>query len=310
MKYLVTGGAGFIGSHIVDALLSQGHEVIAIDNFISGKRENISHIDSTHFTLVQGSITDGKLLALMLEGVDGIFHQAALPSVPRSIHDPLSTHDCNATGTLQLLWQAHLAKVPRVVFASSSSVYGDNPTLPKKEEDTGKVLSPYALTKKVGEDYMRLFHELYGMQTISLRYFNVFGPRQDPNSPYAAVIPKFISLMLEGKQPEIYGNGEQSRDFTYVDNVVLANLLAMNTTLKHGVFNIAGGDSHTLNSLMQALNHLLGTQILPIYLTPRKGDILHSKADIHQAEKFLLYKPTLTFEEGIKKTVEWHRPTF
>ncbi len=306
--YLVTGGAGFIGSHLVEKLLCLGEQVRVIDNFLTGKRENIApFLEKIEF--LEGDIREYEFCLRACEGVDFILHQAALPSVARSIGDPKTTIDINLGGTLNLLLCARHYRVKRFVFASSSSVYGDDDSLPKREGREGNPLSPYALSKKVGEDFCRLFSRLYGLSTVSLRYFNVFGPRQDPFSPYAAVIPNFIFRLLKRKEPIIFGDGEQTRDFTYVANVVEANLLAVKAddSVSGQVFNIACGQSFSINSLVRELNELLGTNIQPFYSDPRPGDIRHSLADISKARKMLGFEPHFSFKAGLLETINWFR---
>lgn len=308
MAYLVTGGAGFIGSHIVEELVRRGEKVKVLDNFITGKRENIAaFLDMIE--LIEGDIRDFKTCRQALDGVDYVLHQAALPSVPRSIEDPLLTNEINVKGTLNLLLTAHEAKVKRFVFASSSSVYGDDPQLPKKEGSEGMPLSPYAASKFVGEKYCQVFSGIYGLETISLRYFNIFGPRQDPFSQYAAAIPLFITKILTNESPEIFGDGEQSRDFTYVANVVEANLRAVEAPPQAvgGVFNIACGERTTVNALAKEITKLVGISRGPIYAEPRPGDIKHSFADISQARKVLGFEPAVSFRQGLKKTVAWYK---
>jgi len=306
-KYLVTGGAGFIGSNITQELVKRGHAVRVVDNFITGKKENIaSFLDDIE--LIEGDIRDYETCRRALEGVDFVLHQAALPSVPRSIKDPLLTNEINIKGTLNLLLASRDKGVKRFVFASSSSVYGDDPNLPKKEGTLGNPLSPYALSKLVGEKYCQVFSQLYGLSTVCLRYFNIFGPRQDPLSPYAAAIPNFISRMLKGERPTIFGDGEQSRDFTYVSNVVETNILASKARDVSGeVFNIACGERTTVNSLALKINEILKDEISPSYDKPRPGDIRHSYADISKARKMLKYEPLVPFGEGLKETIRWHR---
>ncbi|MFW6160261.1 MAG: SDR family oxidoreductase [Acidobacteriota bacterium] len=307
MKCLVTGGAGFIGSHLVESLLVKNHIVRVVDNFITGRMENIlSFRDQVEF--IDGDIRDFSLCRKIMEGIDWVFHQAALPSVPRSVKDPLLTNEINITGTLNLLLSARDGGVKKFVFASSSSVYGDNTQLPKKEEVVGKPLSPYAVSKRVGEFYCQVFSELYELQTVSLRYFNIFGPRQDPASQYAAVIPNFISRMLQGKNPIIFGEGKQSRDFTFVENVVEANLLAAQANNVSGrIFNIACGKRTTILELTKKINYFLHLNIPPLFEAPRPGDVKHSFADISQAEFYLKYKPGITFDQGLEKTILWYK---
>lgn len=306
--YLVTGGAGFIGSHLVEKLISLGEKVRVLDNFLTGKRENIAPF-LEQIELVEGDIRDYEVCQQACQGVDYVLHQAALPSVVRSVEDPKTTTEININGTLNLLLSAREKGVKRFVFASSSSVYGDDDSLPKREGREGRPLSPYALSKKTGEDYCRLFYQLYGLNTVCLRYFNVFGPRQDPLSPYAAVIPNFIGRLLRGKEPIIFGDGEQSRDFTYVENVVEANLLAIKAPdqVAGEVFNIACGQSISINTLASELNRLLGTQIKPLYTEPRAGDIRHSLADISKAREMLGFEPKYSFEVGLVKTLNWFK---
>jgi nucleoside-diphosphate-sugar epimerase len=305
-NYLVTGGAGFIGSHIVEELLKRREKVRVLDNFSTGKRENITPF-LKEIELIEGDIRESKIVKKAMKGVDYVLHQAALPSVFRSIKDPITTNEVNVLGTLNILMAAKEARVKKVVYASSSSVYGDTPTLPKREDMKSFPLSPYALSKLAGEEYSRLFFSLYGLETIILRYFNIFGPRQDPASQYAAVIPKFISSLLNGERPTIYGDGEQSRDFTYVSNVVRANLLATTLKIKEGIFNIACGKRITVNELVKGLNGIMNMNIEPLYTDPRPGDVRHSQADISKAKEALGYRIEINFEEGLKKTVEWFR---
>jgi nucleoside-diphosphate-sugar epimerase len=306
-KYLVTGGAGFIGSHIAGELVRKGHAVRVIDNFSTGKRENISSF-LDEIELVEADIREFKACRKVVEGMDFVLHQAALTSVPFSIEDPLLTNEVNITGTLNLLLASRNAKVQRLIFASSAAVYGDDSRLPKTENMEGLPISPYALSKRVGEMYCRLFSQLYGLSTVCLRYFNIFGPRQDPFSQYASVIPNFIGKMLKEEKPSVFGDGEQSRDFLYVSNVVEANILASRISEVSGeVFNIAGGEKTTVNSLVKELNEVLGKQIKPAYEDPRSGDIKHSYADISKARKMLKYEPTVSFSEGLRETVRWYR---
>ncbi len=306
-KYLVTGGAGFIGSHLVESLVTQGQDVRVLDNFLTGKRENLADfIDD--IDLIEGDIRDFSTCERALDGVDFVLHQAALPSVPRSIADPVLTNAINVVGTLNLLAASKEAKVKKFVFASSSSVYGDDPNLPKREGTEGFPLSPYAVTKLVGEKYMRVFSEIYGLGTVSLRYFNIFGPRQDPDSQYAAVIPNFITSMERGESPRIFGDGEQSRDFTYVANVVKANILALESEEISGeVLNIACGDRITINILCEKIRLFIQKDIDPVHGKSRPGDILHSFADIAKAKKMLKYEPTVSFDDGLRETIQWYR---
>lgn len=302
---LVTGGAGFIGSHLTGYLLPQGHTVRVLDNFATGKRENLHRVMS-QIELLEGDIRDLDTVRRAVAGVEYVFHQAALPSVPRSIADPLTSNAVNVNGTLNVLVAARDAKVRRVVFASSSSVYGDNPTLPKHEDLPPQPLSPYAATKLMGEHYCRLFYQLYGLETVVLRYFNVFGPRQDPKSQYAAVIPKFIALMLDNRPLTIYGDGEQSRDFTFVENVVRANVLAMNAPDAAGkVFNVGCGARYTLNYMVASLQQLMNRAAEVVYAPAKPGDVKHSLASIERAEQYLGYTPRVPFEEGLRRTVDY-----
>jgi nucleoside-diphosphate-sugar epimerase len=306
-RYLVTGGAGFIGSNIVEELLIRDHEVRVVDNLITGKKENIEpFLDKIEF--LEEDIRNYESCRRAVSGVDFVLHQAALPSVPRSIEDPILANDINVNGTLNLLLASKEAKVRRFVFASSSSVYGDDPTLPKIESTQGNPLSPYALTKRVGEKYCRVFSVIYGLPTISLRYFNIFGPRQDPASQYAAVIPSFISRMLAGNKPTIFGDGEQSRDFTFVGNVVEANFLATEVENVSGeAFNVGCGEKTTVNSLAARINEILNTDIDPEYDKPRPGDIRHSFADITKARDMLKFEPKIDFRKGLEKTIRWYQ---
>jgi len=302
--YLVTGGAGFIGSNLVASLVHRGAQVRVLDNFSTGRRENLADL-SGDFEMVEADIRDLEALRPAFEGVEFVLHQAAVPSVPRSVADPLTSHATNATGTVNVLLAAHDAGVRRVIVASSSSVYGDNPRLPKSEDMVPMSLSPYAASKVATEAYARTFWHVYGLETVCLRYFNVFGPRQDPASQYAAVIPKFITALLAGERPTIFGDGEQTRDFTYVGNAVQANLLATQAQgAAGGVFNIACGQRTSLNDLVRMLNELLGTDIEPIYEPARAGDVKHSLADVSAARSVLGYKPEVAFADGLRITME------
>lgn len=310
VSVLVTGGAGFIGSHLVDKLVQLGAKVRILDDFSTGKRENIAHLlERNAIELIEGSLTDAKTVRRAVQGVEIVFHQGAIPSVIRSVEDPLTTHQVNTTGTLLLLLASRDEGVRRLVFASSSSVYGDTPTLPKKEDMMPNPKSPYALSKLVGEHLCRLFRELYGLETVSLRYFNIFGPRQDPTSQYAAVIPRFITALLKGEPPTIYGDGEQTRDFTFVENCVQANLLAAKAKSVAGeVFNVGAGKQTSVNELFRLIRSLIGVDhIEPIYAPPRPGDVRHSLADITKAQKLLGYQPTISLEEGLKRTINFFR---
>jgi nucleoside-diphosphate-sugar epimerase len=302
---LVTGGAGFIGSHLVEALLKINYQVRVLDNFMTGKRQNISSILS-HIQLIEGDLRDFETVRKAAEAVDFIFHLGALPSVPRSIQDPITSNDVNIQGTLHVLEAARQMKVKRVIFSSSSSVYGDSPILPKREDAVPNPLSPYAVTKLAGEHYCKVYYKIYGLETVCLRYFNVFGPKQDPTSQYAAAIPRFINALLVNKPPLVYGDGEQSRDFTYVDNVVQANILAIEAPEAPGqILNIAYGKQVTVNELIKTLNAILGKKIQPIYESSRPGDIRHSLADISQARRILGFSPTVSLEEGLRRAVAW-----
>ncbi len=304
-KYLVTGGAGFIGSHIVDALIKQGHSVRILDNISTGRRENLSHL-AGRIDLWEVDILDYKTCLRMVDGIDFVLHQAALPSVVRSIDNPLLTNEVNIKGTLNMLLASKEAKVKRFIFASSSSVYGDDPTMPKVEYKTGNPLSPYSISKRAGEDYCRIFSKIYGLYTVCLRYFNVFGPRQDSSSSYAAVVPKFIALMLAGNSPVIFGDGFQTRDFTYVSNVVDATILASKARNVSGeVFNVAYNERTSIDSLASNINKILKTEIPFLYDKIRVGDVRHSYADISKAIVRLKYKPLVPFKTGLKKTIDW-----
>ena len=306
MRYLVTGGCGFIGSHIAEALVEEGHEVTVYDNLSSGHEENITHL-GTRVEFLHADIRDFPTLAQAVGGCDGIFHEAALVSVFESVKKPLENHEVNITGTLNVLGAARARGVRRVVFAGSAAVYGNEPTLPKTEAMRPDPESPYALAKAAGEYYTTVFHRAYGLETVSLRYFNVYGPHQDPQSVYAAVIPKFITAMLEGQRPTIFGDGEQSRDFTFIDDVVGANLLACTAPEASGhALNVACGGRYSLNELVRVLNGILGTSIEPVYADERPGDVKHSQADISAARRILAYEPSHTLEQGLRKTIEWY----
>lgn len=306
MIYLVTGGAGFIGSNIVNELLKRGDYVRVLDNFSTGKRENLYEFkDNKNFELFEGDLRSFHIVRSAVKGVDYVLHQGALPSVPRSINDPITSNDVNILGTLNILEAAKEFGVKRVVFASSSSVYGNIETLPKSEEMPVAPLSPYALTKYAGERYCQIFYKIYGLETVCLRYFNVFGPNQDPNSQYSAVIPKFIKLIKDGKQPIVYGDGLQSRDFTYVMNNVNANISACTAKEAAGkVFNVACGERYTLTFMIITMNKLLGTSIEPIFQNERLGDVKHSLASIERAKKHLNYKVVDSFEKGLHKLIK------
>lgn len=310
-KMVVTGGAGFIGSHCAQYLLSQGHDVIIVDNFSTGREANLSGWAETardRLQVLRSDINDTGRMRAAFQGAQYVFHQAAIPSVPRSVADPEATHRSNISGTLAVLVAARDAGVKRVVVASSSSVYGDDPGLPKVESRVGRPLSPYALSKSATEEYSRLFLRVYGLETVCLRYFNVFGPRQDPKSEYAAVIPRFATRLLAGTQPTIYGDGEQTRDFTFVANVVDANWKAATHPDAAGeVFNIGCGVRTSLNQLVGYLNNILRTDIKCCHEPARVGDVRHSYADITKAERIMGYTPAVTLEQGLRRVVEWYR---
>jgi UDP-glucose 4-epimerase len=305
-SYLITGGGGFIGSNIAEALLKSGARVRILDNFSTGKRDNILPFKD-RIEIVEGDVRSFHIVRDAVDGIDYVLHQAALPSVPRSIKDPITTDEVNVTGTLNILQAARDAGVRRLVFASSSSVYGDLEVLPKTEEMLPKPLSPYAVSKLAGEKYCGVFTQIYGLETVALRYFNVFGPRQDPTSEYSAVIPKFVNAMLRGESPLIYGDGTQSRDFTFVENVVKANLLACKVVkfpVSGQVFNIACGKAVTLNDLVDTINQVLATNIKPEYTEKRPGEVLHSLANVGKANQFLGYEVEVDFKQGIKRVID------
>jgi len=307
MKCLVTGGAGFIGSHIAEALVKSGATVRILDNFYTGKRQNIASF-AADIEMIEGDIRDRDVVARAVGGVDVIFHQAAIPSVPRSVRDPQLSHDVNVNGTLALLVAAKDAGISRFVYASSSSAYGDTPTLPKVEEMPPAPLSPYAVQKLTAEYYTRVFYLVYGLPTVALRYFNVFGPRQDPASEYAAVIPKFITRLLAKTPPLIYGDGAQTRDFTYIENVVSANMLAMNGDRCLGeVMNISTGQQLGLIDLAKMIGKVLGVSVGPVFEPPRDGDIKHSFGSIDKAKRLLGYTVRVGMEEGLSRTIQWYR---
>jgi nucleoside-diphosphate-sugar epimerase len=310
-KFLVTGGAGFIGSHIVERLLREANFVRVLDNFSSGKEKNLQFIQgpaANSFELIRADIRDFASCQNACKGVDFVLHQAALRSVPKSLVDPYSYNSVNIDGTLNMLRAAHEAGVKRFVLASSSSVYGDTDKFPESETDYPKLISPYALSKLAGEYYCRIFSQIYNLQTVSLRYFNVFGPRQALDDEYAVVIPKFISCMLKDEQPPIFGNGKQSRDFTYIDNVVEANILSATTPdIKCAVLNVAGGRDHTVLELVDNLNKILGKSVKPKLLDKRQGDVFKTLADIGQIKKILGYRSKVDFFEGLQKTVEYFK---
>jgi len=304
--YLVTGGAGFIGSHLCEELVRRGHTVRAADSLITGKRSNLDHVPGVEF--LEGDLADLPFAERAVEGMQYVLHQAAIPSVPRSVKDPITSNRANVDSTLNVLVAARDAGAKRVVFAGSSSAYGNTPTLPKHEEMPTAPLSPYALQKVVGEQYLQMFTRLYGLQTVSIRYFNVFGPRQDPSSPYSGVISVFATALLENRSPKIYGDGEQTRDFTYVANVVDGVLRACDAPNASGeVINVATGGRISLNELFRQMRGLAGASVEPLHVDTRAGDVRDSQADISKAERILGYKPTVSFEEGLAKTLAWYR---
>lgn len=306
-RCLVTGGAGFIGSHIVNALVDRGDQVRIFDNFSTGHRKNLEKVKD-RVELIEGNLEDVKSVNQAMVDIEYVFHQAALASVPRSVKRPLDTHHACITGTLNVLNEARKAKVHRVIYAASSSAYGDLAASSKRESDVPAPLSPYAVAKLAGEHYCHAFYHTYGLETVAIRYFNVFGPRQDPDSPYSAVIPLFIMALLSGRQPVIFGDGLQSRDFTFVANVVHGNLLAAEANGVAGqTFNVANGRSTELLQLLTILNRLLGTNIEPLHKEPRPGDVRHSLADITRAQKLLAYEPQIDFETGLQQSIEYYR---
>ena len=309
-KYLVTGGAGFIGSNIVEGLLKNRESVRIIDNLSTGNIHNLDNFRSeTEF--IEGDIRDLSTIQKAMNGIEFVFHQAALPSVPRSIENPVASNDSNISGTLNVLLAARDNKVKRVIYAGSSAAYGDTPTLPKQEDMTPHPLSPYALTKLTGEYYCKIFSSVYGLETLTIRYFNVFGPRQNPKSQYAAVIPKFIESLLKDQPPTIYGDGEQSRDFTFIENVVSANILASKAQKTSGeIINVATSTRTTINQLFYTLKDLTGKDIKPIYGEAQKGDVKHSLADITRAREILGYEPVVKLKEGLKRTVDWMKSLY
>ena len=304
--YLVTGGAGFIGSHLAEELVRRGETVRVVDNLSTGKRQNLAHVPSLEF--IEGDLADLEVAKRAVKGIDYVLHQAAIPSVPRSVEDPITSNRANIDASLNVLVAARDAGVKRLVYAGSSSAYGNTPTLPKVETMAPAPLSPYALQKLVAEQYCQMFTRLYGLQTVTTRYFNVFGPRQDPSSPYSGVISIFISALCQGRQPTIYGDGEHTRDFTYVANVVDGVLRACTADNASGeVINVATSGRISLNTLFNTVRDLLGSKIEPIYADPRAGDVRDSQADISKARRVLGYQPSVTFEDGLAKTVAWYR---
>jgi nucleoside-diphosphate-sugar epimerase len=307
MRYLVTGGAGFIGSNTVDELVRRGHGVVVLDDLSSGKEENLAEVRSK-ITFVKGSITDLEAVQKAMHQADYVIHLAARTSVPRSVKDPLETNRINVEGTLNVLVAARDNKVKRVAFAASSSAYGETPTLPKSEGMQPQPISPYGVSKYVGELYAHAFGRCYGLENVSLRYFNIFGPRQDPDSPYSGVLSRFATAFLEEQPPVIYGDGEQTRDFTFVDNAVQANLLACEAPgVSGGVFNVGTGGRVSLNQTLELLRRITGKRLEAKYDPPREGDIRDSQADIGKARELLGYEPTVQFEEGLERTFAWYQ---
>jgi nucleoside-diphosphate-sugar epimerase len=305
-RYLVTGGAGFIGSHLATELVRRGENVRVVDNLVTGKRQNLAHLPGVEF--VEGDLADLDVARRAVAGIDYVLHQAAIPSVPRSVEDPITSNRANIDASLNVLVASRDARVRRVVYAGSSSAYGNSPTLPKVETMPAAPLSPYALQKLVAEQYCQLFTQLYGLETVSIRYFNVFGPRQDPSSPYSGVISLFISALCDGRQPTIYGDGEQTRDFTYVANVVDGVLRACEAPGASGeVINVATGGRISLKQLFMTVRDLVGAKVDPIYAAPRAGDVRDSQADITKARRLLGYEPLVPFERGLAETVVWYR---
>ena len=305
-SYLVTGGAGFIGSHLTEELTRRGHTVRVADNLVTGKRRNLDHIPGVEF--LEGDLADAAFAGRAVRGMDCVLHQAAIPSVPRSVSDPVTSNRANIDASLNVLVAARDAGVRRVVYAGSSSAYGNTETLPKREDMAPQPLSPYALQKLVAEQYCQMFTRLYGLETVTIRYFNVFGPRQDPGSPYSGVISLFSTALLEGRRPTIYGDGEQTRDFTYVSNVVDGVLRACDAPGVAGeVFNVATGGRISLNQLLDVMNRIVGTNLRPIYEEARSGDVKDSQADISKARRLLGYEPIETLEEGLRRTLDWCR---
>lgn len=308
MKYLITGTAGFIGSNIARRLVRDNCEVRGFDNFSTGKRKNLEDLEKKdNFEFIAGDLRNLHEIKKAVRNIDIILHQAAVPSVQRSLENPVLINDSNINGTLNLLMAAKEEKVKKVVYASSSSIYGTNQKLPKKEDMPPEPISPYSLSKYTGERYCQIFSKIYNLSTICLRYFNVFGPYQDPHSEYSAAIPKFINLILEDKQPVIYGDGEQSRDFTYVENVVEANILAAKSDITDEVINIACGERVSINEAVKILNKILNKDIKPVYKKGRIGEVKHSLADVSKARQKINYIPKYKFTEGLKKTVEWYK---
>lgn len=307
MRFLITGGAGFIGSHIAERLIENGGEVIILDNLSTGKEENFYHIKEK-ILFINGDIRDLELLLSITKNVDYIFHEAAMTSVIESVEDPEKCNEININGTLNVFIAGWKNKVKRIVYASSSAVYGDNPILPKREDMKVSPISPYAISKYTGELYMKFFWEIHKLEGVALRYFNVYGPRQDPNSPYSAVIPKFINSLLKNEAPTIYGDGEQTRDFVFVEDVVSANIQAIKVKGIEGkVFNIASGEKISVKKLLKVIKEIINVEIDPIYASERKGEVRDSVGDISLAKNYLLWKPKFPLEEGLKKTIEWYK---
>ena len=308
-SYLVTGGAGFIGSHLTEELVRRGHRVRVVDSLITGKRQNLAHVPDVEF--IHGDLAEFEVAKRAVQGVDYVLHQAAIPSVPRSVKDPITSNRANIDASLNVLVAARDAGVKRVVYAGSSSAYGNSPTLPKIETMPTAPLSPYALQKLVAEQYCQMFTQLYGLETVTIRYFNVFGPRQDPSSPYSGVISLFIRYLVEGRQPTIYGDGGQTRDFTYVANVVDGVLRAAQAPASASgeVINVATGGRISLNQLFRVIRDLVKSDLEPVYKETRAGDVRDSQADISKARRLLGYEPTASFEDGLARTVEWYRAT-
>ena len=304
--YLVTGGAGFIGSHLTEELVRRGHRVRVADSLVTGRRSNLDRLPDVEF--LEGDLADLAFARRAVDGCEFVLHQAAIPSVPRSVADPITSHRANVDATLNVLVAARDGGVRRLVFAGSSSAYGDTPTLPKHEDMPVNPLSPYALQKVVGEQYLQMFTRLYGLETVSIRYFNVFGPRQDPSSPYSGVISVFATALLENRPAKIYGDGEQTRDFTYVANVVDGVLRACEAPAANGqIINVATGGRISLNTLFETMRGLVGATVQPTYVEPRPGDVRDSQADIRKAREILGYQPIVSFEDGLRRTVEWYR---
>ena len=306
MDFLVTGGAGFIGSHLVEALVKRGAGVRVVDSFCTGRRSNLAPLEN-RIEIIEGDLADAGVCRRAVAGVRTVLHQAAIPSVPKSIADPVASHRANVDGTFNMLMAARDARVRRFVYAASSSAYGEIAGSPKVETMPSSPLSPYAAQKLAGENYCRVFATCYGLETLSMRYFNVFGPRQDPKSQYAAAIPAFITAILRGEPPVVYGDGEQTRDFTHVDNIIAANLLAAEAAKTKGeVINVACGEKQTVNGILAQINSVLNRNVAPRYVDERPGDIKHSWADIRLAEQVIGYRPVVSFEEGLRRTIGWY----